>query len=86
MYEAVIKKEKKNRARGSVVINGGPDIKNKISEFTSKENVEIAFECSGAEFLLNSSINVLKKSGKIVILSNQINNIIIYLLVVLNRI
>jgi len=49
------------------------NIKAKINEFTSNENVEVAFECSGSEVLLNSAINSLKKSGKIIILSNQIN-------------
>ena len=57
----------------NIVDTNRDNIKNKISKFTSKENVEIAFECSGSEMLLNSSINSLKKSGKVVILSNQIN-------------
>ena len=50
------------------------NIETKINEFTSKEKTEVAFECSGSEYLLNNAINNLKKSGKIIILSNQISD------------
>ena len=56
----------------NIVDTSKDDIKSKISEFTLNENAEVAFECSGSETLLNSAIINLKKSGKIIILSNQI--------------
>ena len=50
----------------------------KINEFTINDKVEIAFECSGSEELLNKGILSLKKSGKIVVLSNQIKKSTLY--------
>ena len=47
----------------------------KIKSYTNNDYSEVAFECSGSEELLNTSIYGLKKGGKIVILSNQINEI-----------
>lgn len=58
----------------SQVINTNKDdLTSKINEFTSGEGSEVAFECSGSEELLNKSIMSLKKSGKLIVLSNQIN-------------
>ena len=48
------------------------DIEEKINKFTLNDKVEIAFECSGSEELLNKGILSLKKSGKMIVLSNQI--------------
>ena len=47
----------------------------KIKSFTNNSLSEVSFECSGSEELLNTSIDGLKKGGKIVILSNQIRDI-----------
>ncbi|MAV56514.1 MAG: hypothetical protein CMI79_03170 [Candidatus Pelagibacter sp.] len=47
----------------------------KIKNFTNNSLSEVSFECSGSEELLNTSIDGLKKGGKIVILSNQIRDI-----------
>jgi len=47
----------------------------KIKSFTNNDYSEMAFECSGSEELLTSSINGLKKGGKIILLSNQIKEI-----------
>jgi len=49
------------------------DVIEKVKKFTSNDGCEIAFECSGSEDLLNKSILSLKKSGKLIVLSNQIN-------------
>lgn len=54
------------------------NIEEKINEFTLNDKVEIAFECSGSEELLNKGILSLKKSGKIVVLSNQIKKSTLY--------
>ncbi len=56
----------------NIINTNKDDFKNSISKFTAKDNVEVAFECSGSEELLNKGITSLKKSGKIIILSNQI--------------
>ena len=50
-------------------------ISEKIIELVDKNGVEIAFECSGSEELLNLGIQNLKKSGKIITLSNQLKNV-----------
>ncbi len=54
------------------------NIEEKINKFTLNDKVEIAFECSGSEELLNKGILNLKKSGKIVVLSNQIKKSTLY--------
>ncbi len=54
------------------------NIEEKINKFTLNDKVEIAFECSGSEELLNKGILSLKKSGKIVVLSNQIKKSTLY--------
>ncbi len=46
-----------------------------IDQFTEKSGVEVAFECSGSEELLNYGIQSLKKTGKIIVLSNQLKDI-----------
>ena len=46
----------------------------KIQEFTNKDGVEVGFECSGSEELLNCGIQGLRKSGKLIVLSNQIKD------------
>jgi len=48
------------------------DFEEKIRKYTLQNGAEVAFECSGSEELLNKGIQGLKKSGKIVIVSNQI--------------
>lgn len=50
------------------------NFKEKIYDYTNKDLAEIAFECSGSEELLNKGINSIKKSGKIILLSNQIRS------------
>lgn len=50
----------------------------KIKEYTNKDLVEVAFECSGSEELLNLGISSLKKSGKIILLSSQTKNSNLY--------
>lgn len=47
----------------------------KIKSYTNNDLSEVAFECSGSDELLNTSINGLKKGGKIIILSNQIREV-----------
>ncbi len=56
----------------NIIDTSKDDLTKKIEKFTSKEGVEVAFECSGSEELLNKSILNLKKAGKIIVLSNQI--------------
>ena len=56
----------------NIIDTSKDDLAKKIEEFTSKDGVEVAFECSGSEELLNKSILSLKKGGKIIVLSNQI--------------
>jgi len=51
------------------------NIKDKIEQFTKQDLAEVCFECSGSEELLQNSISNLKKGGKIIILSNQVNDI-----------
>ena len=48
------------------------DVIEKIKKFTNNDGIEVGFECSGSEILLNKSIISLKKSGKLIVLSNQI--------------
>lgn len=58
------------------IINTKKDnVLEKIKEYTNNDFAEVSFECSGSEDLLNSSIMSLKKGGKCVILSNQINKV-----------
>ena len=55
----------------NIINTKNDEIISKIKKLTSGDGVEIAFECSGSEELLNNSVLSLKKSGKLVVLSNQ---------------
>ena len=58
----------------NIIDTSKEDINLKVDEYTNNEKVEVAFECSGSEILLNDGIMNLKKSGKIIVLSNQIKD------------
>ena len=58
-----------------IINTNNDDFLSKLNDFGFKKGVEVAFECSGSEELLNKGILSLVKRGKIVVLSNQIKNL-----------
>lgn len=67
-------KQFRNLGYSNTIDTGSENLNEKLSKYVGDHGVEIAFECSGSEALLNIGIQSLKKSGKIVVLSNQIND------------
>ncbi len=59
----------------NIIDTNKKNISENITKYADKNGVEIVFECSGSEELLNNGIQNLKKSGKIIILSNQLKNV-----------
>jgi len=61
----------------NIIDSSKDDFLSKVKKYTLNEGSEIGFECSGSKELLNKGITSLKKGGKIVVLSNQTQDIVL---------
>lgn len=64
----------KNFGYSKIIDTSLDNFEEKIKDHTNNNGAEVVFECSGSEKLLNYGIQSLRKSGKLIILSNQLKN------------